>query len=393
MFFVGIILFFGMAAFSMADEGPAEEAPLIEEKLLIEEAEEETEVSPFREELEPKAAAMWEARPAVQKVSFNLDAGTDVRYDSNIFLYSEGDKEQFKDGTNPDRFSGVNSTYDVVTNVYAIGRAKVDFFDFGSSIGSVGVKGDICGKNPAKSYIKIQTSLRQQLGENHLLRFGYSIIPNYFVRTLYARGEPIGQRYKRAGFTSNNLHLKYWNGISDVFSWWMRYSYENKDYNKYFTDRDTNSHKLTMAMRITPEEWIKFNPYFRYFWHIARGRAGQDISFPDISRNGFDTGTGIWLFPSEPFTVIGRYDFQWANYTTSQSAVEDPYHSGRTQGRNRITAKLNYAFNKNINLFTEYVYEIRGVNVKAGSGEEVLEAEAILGYDKHIARIGTSISF
>ena len=382
VFFIGIILFFGMTAFSLADEGP-----------LLEEAEQETEISDFQE-MEPKAAAEWEIKPVKGRSPFNLDVGADIKYDSNVFEYSKSDMDERDAGTNPDRFSGVRSINDVVTRLYGIARVKSNIFDFGTTTLGAGLKGDIYGKNPSKSYLNLQATARQAIGKKHLLRIGYDLIPSYFVRTLYARNEPRGQRYKKAAYMSNAVHLKYWNGISDVFSWWMRYTYEYKDYNKFFPDRDTSSNRLTTTLRIQPEDWIKFNPYFRYSWNNARGRIGKEYSMPDISRNGFDTGTEVWLFPDEPFTVIGRYDFRWDYYTTSQSATEDPYHSGRTQGRNRITGKLFYAISKSVNLFTEYQYTTRSVNTKAaGAGATVLEGEAILGYDKHVARLGASIAF
>lgn len=319
------------------------------------------------------------------------ETGIDVSYNSNVFLYSHDDIDEYDAGTNVNRFKGVDSIDDIITNLFLIIRAEKEIFNFSPTIFSLGVEGNIYAENEDRTYAVIQTSLRQKIGADNLIRVGYKFIPNYFVRTLYDPDMPAADRFRKAKFDSHSIHLKYWHRMTNDLTSWLRYTYENKDYNAYFDERDTGSHRITLASGYTPRSWIKFNPFFRYFWHNADGEDLDADVDADISRDGYDLGLNTWFYPEGKFSHLIGYAFRSVNYSTSNSITDDPYHAGRDQKRHRIKGRVNYEWKDNIDLFAEYVYEIRNVDV-AGSDADLIQ-ESILGYIKHVGRVGLKTSF
>lgn len=324
--------------------------------------------------------------------ALRLETGADVAYDSNVFEYSKDDIEELEAYSNTDRFKGTRSISDIVTNMYGIVRFEKDIFDIGSTVFSLKVEGNIYTKNDDKSYEKYEASIKQRFGENNLIKAGYRFLPEYFIRTLYDPDLPAGtDRYKKADFRSDTVYAKYWHRLNDDLSFWLRYSFENKEYNDFFKERDTQSHRVTLAAGYKATAWLKLTPYFRYFWHDAEGNDADFAVDVDISRDGYDTGLNILFYPQGKFSYTLGYGFRWAEYNNSNSVADDPFHSGRDQHRQRLTGRVAYELKNNTTLFTKYEYVIRDVDVEGS--DATLDEESILGYTKHVVKVGVKVKF
>ena len=377
IFILGFGLFFGTNVYLSL----AAEESVIE---VVEGEEEQAREGQTQSLAEDKEAESVETR-------LKWEGGIDVFYDSNVFNYSNDDIDEYNGGTNPDRFKGVDSIDDMITRLYLMVRFQKEMFADSPTIFSLGVKGNIYARNTDKSYQIFQTSLRQKIGERRLIRIGYKFIPDYFVRTLYDPDLPAGDRFRKANFRSNSAHIKYWHRVSNNLTWWLRYVYEDKDYTDYFKERDSSSNRVTLALGFRPQSWIKLNPFFRYFWHDAKGEDDDAAVDVDISRDGFDTGLNTWFYPEGKFSYLISYAFRYTDYTTSNSITDDPYHAGRDQKRHRIKGRINYGIKENVDLFTEYTYEIRNVDIEGD--DATLRQESILGYVKHIGKVGLTVRF
>ncbi|GAF85487.1 unnamed protein product, partial [marine sediment metagenome] len=122
-----------------------------------------------------------------------------------------------------------------------------------------------------------------------------------------------------------------------------------------------------------------------------KGEDGDAAVDADISRNGFDMGSNIWFYPEGKFTYLFSYGFRRSNYTSDNNIVADPYHAGRDEIRCRLKGRAIYALKENLDLFAEYMYEVRDAEVEGTS--VVLEQEDILDYSKHVAQIGMKVTF
>ncbi|MCK5451224.1 MAG: hypothetical protein KAI70_05620 [Candidatus Omnitrophica bacterium] len=357
--------------------------------MLPEVSERETGLIDSEHEDTESADNWWET--ASGRKRFRLNMGAKSIYDSNVFNYSRDEIDLYDADSNSNRFDGVKSIDDVITELSIIGQMREEMFDIGPTTFSVGTEANIYSENTDRTYMKLKTSVRQNIGKDNIVRGGYTFIPDYFIRTLYDGDQAAGDRYRKLEFTTHAGHLKYWNRLSDIITWWLRGTYEYKDYNEHFQERDTHAFRLTCAMAVKPEKWYKINPYFRYFWNSADGTDDEPDIDSDISRDGFDTGGNLWFYPESKFSYMLGYGFRWTQYDSSNSIEDDPYHSGRKQDRHRIKGRVKYALRKNIDLFTEYAYEIRNVDVKGA--DTLLEEESILEYDKHVGTVGIAIRF
>jgi hypothetical protein len=325
------------------------------------------------------------------KGPLSCNLGVNVSYDSNVFIYSDTAIDEYDAGTNTARFNGVDSIDDVITNLFFIARLKGNILDCGATILSAGVEGNIYAENTDRTYMITQTSLKQRLNDDNILKVGYKYLPEYFIRTLYDPDFPVGDRYQKADFESHTTYVKYWHRIMDGWTWWSRYSYESKDYNSNFKERDTDSHRISLAMGIKPGSLVKVTPFFRYFWHDAEGADLDADVDSDISRDGFDIGVNTCFFPQSKFSYLVGYAFRDSEYSTDNTVSDDPYHSGREQERHRVKGRVNYKLKDNVDLFTEYIYETRDVSTK-GTDADLLH-EALMDYTKHIGKIGLALEF
>jgi len=324
---------------------------------------------------------------------FSLDTGASIIYANNVFGYASDNKSEYRDYSNPNRYKGVKSIEDFITNVYVIPRVQKDFFDFGTTIFSLGAEGNIYTNNHAKTYSKYSASVRQKFGnDKHLMRLGYEYIPSYFVRTLYDRNSLTANKYQMARFDSSALKLKYWNQLNDKLSWWLRYTLEKKDYNNYFEERDTLSNQVSLDLGYKPTSWLRLNPSFSNGWYNAKGKDDTVFVQPDISRIVYDVGLSLGFYPmGSRFSYTVGYDYAYTCYTTSHNSVDDPYHAGRHDNDYDITGRVNYALKDNIDLFAQYQYSLK--NVKTQAADPTYEPEAILGSVKQAVEMGVKLAF
>lgn len=339
---------------------------------------------------EPEEAA---AAPAAATKTFSWDTGASMIYDNNAFQYSSDNITEYQDYSNTNRYKGVDNISDVITNMYAILRMQKDIFDFGATIFSVGMEGNIYAYNEDKTYEKYSVSIRQKFGgDRHLFRIGYEYIPNYFVRTLYDSDTAGTDKYQKAEFESNSMQLKYWNQLADNLSWWVKYTLENKEYNSYFTERDTVSNIVSLNLGYKPYTWIKIIPLAQYGWYDAEGKDGTATVKPDISRAGYEFGMLVDFYPTDSkFSYALGYNYAGIHYTTDHSLADDPYHVDRRQRDYEITSKINYALKEGIDLFAQYQYSAK--DVKTGGTDPTRELESILGAIGHTVEVGVKMAF
>lgn len=331
------------------------------------------------------------AKSKAKKKSYYVETEVTTEYDTNVFDYSQDDRAEYKSYTNTPRFEGVDSLDDFITRVSLNAGLEKKIFDMGATVFDLGMRTNIYTENDDKNYQIYDISVKQRMGKNNLVKVGYEYLPNYFVRTLRDADIPSGNKYRKAEFKSNSVYLKYWNKPLDKLSWWIQYTFSDKDYNSDFKERDTESHEIDLSLGYKPLEWIRFNPRFTYSLNNAQASDGDVNVDPDISREEYRLGLYINLYPKGKFSYLLGYNFYWVNYTTGNAVADDPYHAGRDDEMQRINARVNYALKDNITLYLGYQYEIN--DAKVFGTDATSREESILGYDKQIVKGGVTVTF
>ena len=326
-----------------------------------------------------------------KKKDYYLETEISTEYDTNVFDYSQDDRAEYKSYTTPNRFKGVDSLDDFITRISFNAGLEKKILDIGTTVFDLGIRGNIYAENDDKNYEVYDVSLKQRIGKDNLVKVGYEYLPKYFVRTLRDADILSGDRFRKAEFKNNNVYLKYWNRVKKSLTWWIQYTYGDKDYNSDFNERDTQFHKIDLSSVYKPFAWIKFNPRFTYSINNAAASDGDANVDSDISQEEYRAGLYVNLYPQKKLSYLLGYNFYWINYTTDNAVTADPFHTGRDDKMQHVNFRVNYALEDNLIIYLGYQYEIN--NAEAIGTDATQREESILGYDKHIVKTGVTISF
>jgi len=337
--------------------------------------------------LTPWNAFAWE--------HFGFEGDFEVVYDENVFEFSDSDQDEFDAGTNPNRFKDIESMDDFIfiPDVSADIHGEV-IPESQSALGFRFVP-KFHVENEERDYQKYKAYITHRLDRGDRFKLFYTRIPEYFVRNLLDFDLPEGtNRFRKAEFAYDSPGVDFLKIINDRISAKIGYSYEEKDYNREFDERDLSIHLVFGEIILKLCERLKIRG--KYEFETAEADAQDDdpaVDFDTSHDQHAWTAKAAYEF-LKTYWVDLRYSFYLRNYTTDNSATDDPFHAGRDDYSHLVSVGLSKEVNEHVECYVRYEYEVRNSDVDAASVGTLFDpAGAILEFDTNRVMVGSEIRF
>ena len=272
--------------------------------------------------------------PARAKVV--LDADVTLRYESNVWLFSDAERRAFELNPDADAFRSVESLDDfTVTPVLALGwrpgRGRWRY----RAIGAL----ERFARNGRLNNEEIFADVRRDLGEEDHVRASISYSPNNFV------GE------SRRGTV--NVNEEFVSSVTGGVTYSHRVNRDNRvliagtvareNYTEGFDDQDSWFYTLraTWYWRLAPRWIAKAAGWLRRRDSdqlIGRAADGSEVVFNDISSDGYRLDAELQYRINPPTAVSGGIMYAYKRYTTD--SADDLNHFGRVDRSYRIVGRL-----------------------------------------------------
>ncbi len=291
------------------------------------------------------------------------NTAVDVRliYDSNVFLLSDSQIEDFIQGK-PMGFK----TYDDLI-------ARIGLSTKNLSLKEWRIKGrfttNLYFQNPVKSYGVFDLKVLKYFGR--LYRYGYmeyQFLPYYLIRPIRkSTGENIFLSFTsqeiEGGFNLNNYRV--------FFAW------ANEDYTKPWDFYDSKIYSFGLETKYKPQERLAvYLPRMSLTlgYKILRSRAPLDT--PDISYNGLGLTLGFEFLKKPAFAL------SLAGERRGFTTRIDSLHKGRRDLIGEVELSLSFPIGKKARLSFGYEYKIRDTSL------EIEEISELKDYNRDRISIG-----
>lgn len=265
-----------------------------------------------------------------------LDADVTVRYESNVWLFSDAERRAFELNPDADAFRGVESLDDfTVTPVLALGWRPGQGRWRYRAIGAI----ERFTHNGRLDNEEIFVDVRRDLGKSNHVRASLSYSPNNFV------GE------SRRG--TLNISEEFVNSVTGGVTYSHRVNHDNRvliaataareNYTEGFDDQDSWFYTLrvTWYWRLAPRWIAKSAGWLRRRDSdqlVGRVADGSETVFNDISSDGYRLDAELQYRINAPTAVSGGMAYARKRYTTD--SADDLNHFGRVDRSYRIVARL-----------------------------------------------------
>ena len=241
--------------------------------------------------------------------------------------------------------------------------------------------------NSIKSTDEIEAFTRLELGNSAEFRLYGWWRPRNFVRNLDSIEAP-GTARSKCTYDEFGGGLRWGQKWYDFLSTRLGYELIDKDYNSDFDERDRIVHRGRIGIRFDPIEY--FYADVRYEFELAESAAssGQPDTSSIQHAPRIEVGTRI-----DSFFAGASWLYERQNYTTSNSSVEDPTHSGRVDQRNRFEVWAGFRFDLGksveLELKLSYAHDQNSTSLSSTTTgiEEVRE------YKANIIEVAASLRF
>ncbi|MHB8837227.1 MAG: hypothetical protein ACYC9Y_16175 [Candidatus Methylomirabilia bacterium] len=226
------------------------------------------------------AAALLTAPAPVRGAggSFDVRLGAEVRYDYNVFEYSDADRNLFDPAR--ERFRGLGSVDDWVVAP----RARVEYRWRGTYDTRLALAGAwaFYESNGVKDYQSFSLRLARKLPWDAELTLRYSLVPRFFFKRL---ADPPGQTgtYADATFRIDTFRAALGKRITDRIELAGWGQLERSNYNAAFDERDITKLGGGADITVKAAGWLRLRAGASLEEGVARGEndpaTGSDISY------------------------------------------------------------------------------------------------------------------
>jgi hypothetical protein len=282
--------------------------------------------------------------------NLNLNLGFDANSDDNLLQYSKHQRDVFKAGTHPDRYS-ITSLNDVTMNPNAALTWTLDEGKGRRHVVRARFTGDFQGTNHTADHHELSASWRESFHGNRDLVLGFYSLPGYYLRQLAAEDlgilPPGVTNYHRAQFDLSIGSASWGQRIARHTDLEVAYQLEHRAYVPDFKERTSDTHQGKLSLQFSgqrPAADVTLIGGYRV--SKAKAADGDEVGGlmddEDLSYKGPIGG------------IEGRYEFsrreniRWrgdASYMLGYRAYDsnrafDVYHNGRHDLIHTIEAGL-----------------------------------------------------
>ena len=328
-----------------------------------------------------RAGAQTSAKP---HADWEWGAEVELSYDDNVFLYSDADIAAFEAGASPDRF-GFASVGDfcLTTELSAEkpvrrqGKSRTDL--------EAEVRSRLYLRDSEANQFRVRLGVQHLLDQRHWVRLKATYLPDYHVRRLYDRESAT---WAPAEFDYAALAVTYWQRFSREWAADVDLSWERRDYNRGFNERDANDWVGSVRARYSPDKrwdaWLGLD--------VRRSSARASDGLPGVDPDVSNTELSSTLGARCQLTPVDRVQAEWEGsrqrYTTGLQPAEDPYHSGRRDHESTVRLQYRRALDRDRALTLEWEHATSRSHLPAHPG--TFPRDESLDYDRD--RIGLSYS-
>jgi hypothetical protein len=271
-------------------------------------------------------------------------AGMTLEYNDNIIRLDKKDVTAFEDGTNPEKFR-IQSRQDWIYSPWA--ESDLAMSDLGDS-GRAGLRftGYIYQINSFATHGALTAFLKSK---SYTLEYTYE--PGIYRREYRNLDTGI---YESAFYDDHLLEGSVKIRLSDQAIFRPKVGVEIRDYDAPFRYR--TSFAPFVAPRVTFAFLNELQPFFQYDFEYNQAIATGLQPDTSYYQNGVEAGLLSKLDKTVQLEV--KYRAEYRVYTTSNSALVDPSHSGRTDLRTRLVAGATWKALSSLSIEATY---IRGV--------------------------------
>ena len=282
-------------------------------------------------------------------------------YDTNVYRYSDEDRDDFLDGARPDRYP-----METLDDLRLEPEASFEFIreEPGERSTSLRFAGRLrlYTVNGDKSFSKLSARLLENRPGVAYLRAEYSVIPSYRIRPIWDEdtGEYRGCDYRKHGFS---LELGSDRSLPvDVRASW---DYDVYRYDPDFVEYDSEAGTYGVRFVLRPRSGVRVDLGYELRMSRARGsdEPGETRATSDDSDTTYDQDAWEarlrWRaagWEQGPLIVTGRVRHARRYFLTSKEPEDDPYHRGREDRFWTVTLGAEAPLTRDVALegFVEY---------------------------------------
>jgi len=320
---------------------------------------------------------------------FGAKAGLELTYDSNVFRYSDRDIRRFHDDRGAPRFDNVSSIDDLVMKPTLDMSLRNDFVEGSPTAFALEATAYAYALNDRKDHGRFLAELKQHFGKDDLVRFQYIIEPDVFERTRFRTIRP--RRDEASVYDKDEWTFRYWHRVSDALTLYGDYSYQWKDYNNDFDERDQVTHAGGLTAKVTLREWWTARVGYAYEDHDARAdleNPSPRATVTDVSHFSHVVTVETGFDLSKQFALDLGWEHQIRHYTQHDPADVSRFH--RSDRKDEFSAKLTYHPRKGLETWIEAVQEQLSTNLGGGPAAG---SDSDLEYDDGRVTLGVEIGF
>lgn len=301
-------------------------------------------------------------RAPVPFFSGKLTLGT--TYDDNILDYSARDEQLLTSGIQPDRFS-VRTIDDVIYGASLQLNFNPALWKNHRTRLRVASSGDLYTRDGIKNQGEAGAGARQSLFRHAVAEVGIAYLPYYYVRNLYLRGHPPGKLYFKARYRRWTYSGAFTYDFSSRLDGQVRYSFETRDYNPEFNERDSKNHIVGGEI----DYWLfakRLRTDFAYDLNLthAEGRNSPDSLVVDISNRAHRFTLDLFFRPTvwrkHPFQVTQRFAYELQEYTSQRPL--DRFHFKRKDHEWWLRTGVSLALTRFLEAGVVYLYNTASTN-------------------------------
>ncbi len=324
-----------------------------------------------------------------RKIWFQFSPETKFTYDSNIFLYSPDDIDNFVNRKNPEQFAAIESYDDAIYTQSAKGYLHYRWNSNWKTRARVNLRQRNYALNEQKNYYTVAFHLRQYYKKLGYLQWGYFIMPRYHIRPIY---DMDSKTYEPCEYKDQLFSLKA-NITWKKSEFEIGYAFQIDDYNSFFREYDNESDRFLFGVRQLLKKRIKVKLDYEFKQLVADAvdEAGEDYKTSDDSDMSHDQSlTSIAVdglkFEQLPVSFSTAYAYRSREYTTDNS--KDSFHFERKDTAHEIKFGAKTTFSRRWIFTLNYEFDKRDVD--SPEKERITDVK---NYRKHTTNIGINFNY
>ena len=261
------------------------------------------------------------------EVSFR--GGTEIAYDDNILELNNRQIDQLESGTRPEKFR-IDDPEDFVYSAWAEVRVKARLLQ-DPLVAGLQIQPYFYQSNSIANYEAYEIFVRQEFGP-HKIGFEYDLDRDVYLRELEIV-VPGPNLWDSAHYDQHEIEAYYEHAFPRWVSLRTAVGWKTRDFESPFDFRDRDGYFAALEPRL--ELGRGWTAFVRYEYADLESEAGS--TDPDTSYREHEVEVGAAVEVVEKRLEISlRYRIGRQDYTTSNSAADNPGHADREDRPQRI---------------------------------------------------------